>query len=271
MKPFRTPAPWLAAFRGSHLIQLDFYDGNRNLINIWLPELWKEDSGQKGSTKSHEASVKAALSSVLDRTEDRRFYVEDGRLITTYEMKTRFKLRGEILPIENGVSMKLSLTNLSNNNINPSIASVCVQFAAAPSFADSLLDRYFYVSRGKIVFVKGPYLNSPHPNSQENHVWFFGTSPDERFVHNPQPDSNFIGLTSKDSNWVAGLNWNSSTRIWGNCHPSMSCIHSDPHFEQIAPLETAKSTGVLFLMEGQPEDCVARFKEEFGNQYISEL
>lgn len=241
MKPFKKPANWLAPIRASHLIQLDTYTDTRNFIHIWLPEGY--GTLQDGCC-------------VLDRTEDRRFFMEGETLVTTLELPDRFFLRGEVAPIEDGVSMKISVTNLSKETIPENRAGVCIQFAAAPSFADSVLERYFYISSGGIARPTPPlrYLD-------ENHAWFWGTAPD--FPHNPAPDFPFIGLESNNGRWVVGHAWDSSRKVWGNCHASISCIHADPWLAAIPPSETASSEGVLYFMDGKAEDCLARYRREF--------
>jgi hypothetical protein len=257
MKPFKTPASWLAPIRAAHLVQLDFYDGQRNFIHIWLPEGWFPQKGEDEFLRSPATRLGSAMCCVLDRTEDRRFFEEEGTLVTTFE-DSRVRMRGEVSPIEDGVALSLSLTNLSDTPIGPSLANVCVQFAAAPSFADPLLERYFYVSGGTIVHVNRPYYNF-----EENHTWFFGTAPDTRFPHNPPADYGFVGLASKDGEWVAGHGWDSSKKVWGNCHPSLACFHSDPEFGKVNPGQTLVSKGVLYIMRGSPEECSARYDREF--------
>lgn len=242
MKPFPKPADWLAPIRASYLIQLDSYTETRNFIHIWLPEGY--GSLQDGCC-------------VLDRTEDRRFHMEGDILVTTLEVAGRFRLRGEVGPIEDGVNLRIAVTNISSETLVENRAGVCIQFAAAPSFADSALERYFYVAGGKITRPRPPLRHL-----DENHAWFWGTAPG--FPHNPAPDFPFIGLESRDGCWVVGHGWDSSRNVWGNCHPSISCIHADPWLPAIAPSETVLSSGVLYFMRGNAEDCVARYGREFA-------
>jgi len=243
VKPFRTPALWLAPIRASHLIQLDVYTDTRNFVHIWLPEGYGKPP--------HSCTV-------LDRTEDRRFRMEGDRLVTCFSDAGNLALRGEVWPIEDGVGLSLAVTNLSDDALPPCSASVCVQFAAAPSFVDTRLERYFYVHDGDVCHVKPPYVNY-----EDNHAWFYGTAPREEFLHNPAPDFAFVGLASKDSRWVAGMGWDTSETVFGNCHPSISCIHADPEFGRLQPGETALCRGVLYIMPGTALDCIARFRDEF--------
>jgi hypothetical protein len=243
MKPFNTPAPWLAPIRASHLIELDFYTGERNLVHVWLPEDYGEDPFRTG---------------VLDRTEDRRFKMEGDTLVSTFDAPGLLSLRATVDPLEDGIAMSLSITNHSQQTLPAAVANVCVQFASAPTFRDTLLERYFYVSGGAITYFKRPYYNY-----EDNHVWFYGHAPDERFLHNPEPDLGFIGLASHDGKYVAGMGWDSTRILIGNCHGSIACIHADPYLRDIAPLATGSTRGVLYLMKGKPKDCVGRFKAEF--------
>jgi len=246
MKPFKTPASFLAPIRASHLIQLDVYTNTRNFIHIWLPEVYGKCPNE---------------CSVLDRTEDRRFHMEGDTLVTTLTRPGSFEFHGEVCPIEDGVGMRLSVTNLSTEYLSESIAGVCVQFAAAVSFTDTELERYFYVHAGQVNYIKPPYQDY-----ENGHAWFWGTAPNETFAHNPKPDFGFVGLASADGKWVVGHGWDASRVICGNCHPSVSCIHADPFFESIAPGETASTAGVLYIMEGSPESCVERFRCEFRGE-----
>ncbi|HUT73582.1 MAG TPA: hypothetical protein VM221_01955 [Armatimonadota bacterium] len=238
MRPFRPPLFGEAPIRASHLIQLDYYTDTRNFIHMWLPESY-------------------GGSFLLARTEDRRFHTEGDTLVTTFEMPDRFRLRGEVYPIEDGVGLRLAVTNVGSAELPAGPAGVCIQFAAAPSFADSALERYFYVAGGEIVFVKPPFANN------ENYVWFYGTAPSPQFIHNPEPDYPFIGLASKDGRWAAGHAFDTARGIGGNCHPCISCLHAGPNFDAIEPGQTAVSEGVLYLMPGSAADCAARFEREF--------
>ena len=95
MRPFPTPtAPWmqLAPIRAGHYVQLDVYTDTRNIVHIWLPEGYGNDP--------HNCSIP-------DRTEDRRFHMEEESLVTTFNKPDGFDLRGEVSPIEDGVSLKL--------------------------------------------------------------------------------------------------------------------------------------------------------------------
>lgn len=246
MKPFKTPAAFLAPIRASHMVQLDVYTDTRNFIHIWLPENYGK--------APHDCCT-------FDRTEDRRFRMEGDTLVTTLTEDGRFDIRGEVAPIEDGVALALSITNLSSESFPASMAGVCIQFAAAASFVDTELQRYFYVHDERITTIKPPY-----EDYDNGHAWFWGTAPREPFQHNPAPDFGFVGLQSVDGKWVVGHGWKSARTICGNCHPSTSCMHADPFFDAISPGDTACARGVLYIMKGTPQTCLDRFCVEFLNE-----
>tara|TARA_B100000809_G_scaffold237132_1_gene256677 strand:+ start:1632 stop:2372 length:741 start_codon:yes stop_codon:yes gene_type:complete len=243
MKPFKTPAAFLAPIRASHLVQLDVYTDTRNFIHIWLPENYGKPP--------HDCCT-------FDRTEDRRFRMEGDTLVTTLIREGSFEIRGEVAPIEDGVGLTLSVTNLSSEALPGSVAGVCIQFAAAASFVDTELKRYFYVHDDRITAIHPPY-----EDYDKGHAWFWGTAPREEFQHNPSPDFGFVGLESADGKWVVGHGWDSARTICGNCHPSISCIHADPFFDALPPGEAVSSHGVLYIMEGTATTCLERFRREF--------
>ena len=62
---------------------------------------------------------------------------------------------------------------------------------------------------------------------------------------------------------MVGHGWDTSRNIFGNCHPAIMGMCANPMMDAIEPGHTAESTGVLYIMEGTPEECVARFRHEF--------
>jgi hypothetical protein len=196
----------------------------------------------------------------FDRVEDRRFFLDGDTMVTTVAIPGSFTLRGEIIPIDDGVKLRIAVTNLSEQTLPESPAIVCIQCAAAPSFADPLLERYFYVSGGEIVYFQPPY--------EDVGARLFSTighqvGPREQFWHNPEPDFPFIGMQSTDGRWVLGHSWKTSRAIWGNCHPAIACLHADPMIAAIAPGDTFGTFGVLYVMQGTPAECVNRFRQDF--------
>ncbi|MCJ8329087.1 MAG: hypothetical protein HRT89_05965 [Lentisphaeria bacterium] len=243
MKPFKTAANFLAPIRAANLIQLDVYTDTRNFIHIWLPENYGKSPND---------------CCTFDRSEDRHFFMDGDTQVNTLTRPGIFEIRGEVIPIENGVDLKLTISNLSDEPLPESIAGVCIQFAAAPSFTDTTLERYFYVHEDEITFAQPPYQDYDH-----GHAWFWGTLPNETHKHNPPAELGFIGLASRDGNWVIGHGWENGSSICGNCHPTIACIHADPLMPEIPPGETVSTKGVLYIMEGNPESCLERYRNEF--------
>jgi hypothetical protein len=250
MKPFHAPpVGTLSALpiRAAHFVQLAVLTDTTNHIHIALPECY--------GTPPH-------TSRTFDRVEDRRFFLDGDRLVSMYRKEGSFTIRGEVIPIENGVKLHLAITNHSEIIFPEMPAVVCIQCAAAPSFADPQLERYFYLAGGQIVYFKPPY-----DDAGTGQVRLFSTTgqqvgPKERFLQNPEPDIAFIGLRSRDGNWVLGQYWETSRTIWGNCHPAIACLHADPLIPSLTPNETAETSGMLYIMPGTPEDCLARFQKD---------
>jgi hypothetical protein len=253
MKPFKPQqigTKQALPIRASQFIQLAVQTdiANQNLIHMLLPAAYGQEP---------------YVCRYFDRVEDRRFFLEGETLVTTFTKKESLAIRGEVSPIEDGVATRLAITNLSDVVFPEMQAIVSVQVAAAPSFADSELERYFYVSGGKVVYFKRPYDDAGTGQTRLFSTTGHRVGPKELFPHNPEPDFTFIGLQSRDGKWVVGHGWKTGQEIFGNCHPALSAISASPVMPSIAPGETAEVSGVLYIMQGTPEDCVARFKTEF--------
>jgi hypothetical protein len=247
MKPF-TPqqigTKQALPIRASQFIQLAVQTdiASTNLIHVLLPAVYGKEPH---------------VCRYFDRVEDRRFFLEEETLITTFTKEGSLAIQGEVSPIKDGVAMSLAISNLSDVVFPEMQAIVSIQFAAAPTFADPDLERYFYVSGNQVVYFKHPH--DVHLFSTTGHK----VGPKELFHHNPEPDFTFIGLQGKDSKWVVGHGWETGQEIFGNCLPALSAVSASPVMPSIAPGKTAKVSGMLYIMQGSPEDCVARFTTEF--------
>jgi hypothetical protein len=254
MKPFRPQQIGTLQslpIRASQFIQLAALTDTTNLIHMLLPAAYGQEP--------HRCLY-------CDRVEDRRFFQEGDALVTTLTKAGSFTIRGELHPVEDGMTMQLAVTNRSEEAFPSQAAVVSVQCAAAPSFADSKLERYFYRSGGKVVYFQLPYDDGGTGQTRLFSTTGNQVGPKELFHHNPAPDVTFIGLQSRDCQWVVGYGWESGADIFGNCLPALSAMSANPRVPDIAPGETAVVSGAFYLMQDSPDACVHRFMTEFLNR-----
>ena len=148
MKPF--PAPPVGRMpalpiRAAHFMQLAVLTDTLNHIHIACPEWYGKEPH---------------ICITFDRVEDRRFFMDGDTMVTAVTIPGSFTLRGEIVPIDDGVKLRLSVTNLSETILPESPAVVCVQCAAAPSFADPLLETVLHdqAAGGAVKVVVFPFF-----------------------------------------------------------------------------------------------------------------
>ncbi len=239
---FRPGFPGDYPVRPANLLQIDWFASTRNMINLWLPEaIGCRNLGTLLFILHEDVGFR------FERTAEghwRHTLVKPGCL--SFEAVTK--------EIPSGLAMELAVTNLGGRDWESADAGICTQFHAAPDFYDPERRRTFYLSGGKMRMMTGP-VNS----TAEDACRFYGPT---RQDHYPPADAGFIGIASADGHHTAATWWEGAETVWGNAHPATLCIHSDPRFGDVPAGATIRRRGHLYLMDGSPEDALARFLRE---------
>ena len=240
--PFARGFPTDWPIRPGNQIQLDWRATTRNVIYLWMPENVGRRNGKLLAILREEASYR------FER-------IGEDRWRHVFEKPGVLRLEGLIEPIEDGIAMSLTLTNLSAEKWEEVGAGVCVQFHAAPDFRDPERGRTFYLSGGKLRTLE----HSAITTSGDGACRFYGAG---RSPECPPADASFIGIASVDGRHVAATWWEGAQGAGGNCHPATLCIHSNPGFGDIAAGVSVTRRGRLYLMPGTPADALARFRRD---------
>jgi len=241
-KPFKRGYPDDLPIRPANLIQLDWHASTRNMINIWMPE--------SVSSSSHGTLV------MILREPVNYHFTRTGEDCWSYwfEKPGVLRLEGGLGAIEGGVAMALEVRNLSGQLWYDVSAGICVQLHAAPDFYDPNRERTFYLSGGRLRTMEGPCKETTAGA-------FYGP---RLFPDYPEADVGFMGIRSEDNRYVVASWWESASTVWGNAHRATLCIHTNPEYQDIAPGESKRRRGRLYLMAGTPEDALERFKADSG-------
>jgi len=234
------PVPFTPGFPGdwpvrpANFLQLDWQAHTRNFIHIWLPEGVAIPGGD------------AVF--ILREVVDFRFTLPEPELwVVSYEKSGVIALRGECRAITEGVALALAITNLSETAWEETRPGVCVQLAAAPDFADPALERTVSVTDGRLC-----------PMAPPEHVGLTA-----HYHPSAPPTENFIAVASRLPGFVIAQWWEGPPiSVGGNSHPSIACLHAQPAFGRIAPGETVRREGRLYLMPGTVEEAYQRYVAE---------
>lgn len=217
--------------RQSHLVELDWMADQRNIVRTWVPE--------------NVVCVRQGIIVMVIREDvDPRWHrSEDGALCSVLNLPGRCRIEAALRSIRDGVDLTLTLTNLGEAAWQDTWAAVCTQFVAAPDFADFGRERTFIWRRGEQVLCgKGHFTEAAGPDGA---------------------DPGFMAALSRSGRYVAATGWDRVKSVGGNDQDSISCIHSNPSFGDVASGEAVTRRGRIYMMPGTPEDALARYREDF--------
>jgi len=78
----------------------------------------------------------------------------------------------------------------------------------------------------------------------------------------PDPPANgLIGCFSFDDRWLLATAWNRTQELFQGVYV---CLHADPHVGGLAPGQTKKVRGKLYLLKNDPAALLKRYQRDFG-------
>ena len=75
------------------------------------------------------------------------------------------------------------------------------------------------------------------------------------------PVNGLIGCFSKDGRWILATAWDRTHELFQGVY---TCLHADPHVGGLAPGETKRVHGKLYLFEGDANLLLRRYERDFG-------
>ncbi len=76
-----------------------------------------------------------------------------------------------------------------------------------------------------------------------------------------QPVNGLIGCFSFDDQWLLATAWDRTHELFQGVYV---CLHADPHVGGLAPGETKKVRGKLYLLKNDPAALLKRYERDFG-------
>ena len=76
-----------------------------------------------------------------------------------------------------------------------------------------------------------------------------------------QPVNGLIGCFSADDQWLMATAWDKTHELFEGVYV---CLHADPHVGGLAPGETKKIRGKLYLMKNDVKTLLKRYERDFG-------
>jgi len=76
-----------------------------------------------------------------------------------------------------------------------------------------------------------------------------------------QPVNGLIGCFSFDDQWLLATAWDRTHELFQGVYV---CLHADPHVGGLAPGETKKVRGKLYLLKNDPAALLKRYQRDFG-------
>jgi len=196
---------------------------------------------------------------------------------TSAQMKSDW-LKMNINATENGADLTLEITNTSDHDW-PEIAAIIPCFNPGPPKQDSLRNLIFldeehehtyFLAKDGLELIKGEFPREIHFNhkfDEKINAWEKERE-DGKFVFDEKwPTSKrdaHAGLLvreSDDSSWVMGIAWESYISAQG--HNPWNCMHLSVRVGPLKKGETNTIRGKIYLIKGNKEDCLKKFREDF--------
>ncbi|MFM1551464.1 MAG: hypothetical protein ACKJSG_18825 [Lentisphaeria bacterium] len=224
---FKPGFPGDLAVRPAHALQLDMWVTERNFIDIWLPEGVLSDDNE------------TEWFLLREFTDLRWQYDADGGWRSCFEKPGHCSVLATATSRDDGVDLRLQVTNLSDRVWPRTRAPVCVQLAAAPDFRDPALERTCFVAGGSPKAFRADQVERVYPGG----CHFYGNMAGPR----PTGDVSEIRVASRCGRWHLAHGFETADGVGGNCHESICCIHADPLLGELQPGQCGEATGWIRL------------------------
>lgn len=212
--------------------------------------------------------------------------IEDGRCSWSWTFKQGFQLDFSAAPEADSVLVKYTLRNDGKEALERVQVILCLPTMGAPTFYPGtpeearqgnqgrkartgrhdytqLYERAYLWSKGqKFTFA------SAKLGRDEKHIAFMrqGEEPFQWswFVNSEETfDVPLLAIESHDKKHALALGFEKAIWTCTNCGDGRACVHLFPYLGRIAPGKSVTVAGRIYLMEGGPDDVLARFKKDF--------
>ncbi len=172
--------------------------------------------------------------------------------------------------IEDGARIELVITNRSDHDW-PALAAIIPCFNPGPrairslGFSDDEHIRTYFLGPSGLE----PLLTQEIHFRPELRPLLNQASPSGRFVFThkwPNGPDNAVGgiliRESADGQWVTGIAWEDFVSVQG--HNPWKCMHLSVRVGPLPRGQTKTVRGRIYLFQGNREDCLAKYRKDFG-------
>ena len=237
--PFRKGYAADLPIRPCHSWVMNWLADTNNFIRLWLPE--------------NLAANKRLLLMISREPLNVGWSLEGERWQSSMHLLNRMRVEAQITPAEEAADLVLQVTNLSNEDWKQAFCGVCLQLAAAPDFADPMLERTYYPVEGVLGLVE----RKGRPR------WATIS-----LVDRQRSDEGFIAVASKSGKHTIAVGWTQVHALSGNNEACLCCIHADPQLGDVLKGHTARARGRVYFMSGTPQEAYERYRKDL--QYLTE-
>ena len=185
-----------------------------------------------------------------------------------------YRVEIELTPSPDSVAVRTALTNLSAWDWVDTYVNFCVRLLKVPMFFDETGDRtiVFFPDGPKTTTQTKRHLSDDPTAAGQYYLppgrWMEVTDEGLHVLDRGGvcPDRVANGLVvrlGKDGKSLLATCWRHTHHVWAGTAPAReNCIHSDPHFGDMAPRQTVVREGHVYLMQAGVEQVARRAARE---------
>lgn len=198
---------------------------------------------------------------------------EDGRRATICSVGDRRQIKMEVEAVADGANLLLTATNTTDYKW-PEIAAICPCFFPGSSdwrftnppmydcFRDEERGDSYFLGADRMELLNNLDLHANHRLRPQVDRWIGAYEPDPYWtLANGDAYAGLMVRESKDGRWVAGIGW--ERFVSAQAHNPLRCMHLSVRLGPLAPGQTRTVRGKIYLFEGNKEDCLIRFLNDF--------
>jgi hypothetical protein len=226
-------------------------------VEIW----WLEAFCRKGSTKRvwNETTIPHQTELVSASTDGKRLQLKST---VGPSVEVRHSLRAS----KDEVDFRLELKNHSDQPVDVEWLEPCIR---VNKFTGR--DQKNYPSRCFIFTDRGLTMLDQMPRNEEavyrggqvyvpNRISLDDVNP--RPISPVRPVNALMGCISADNKYLLATAWDRTQHLFQGV---IVCIHNDPHVGGLAPRQTKRLHGKLYIMQNDPEALQRRYRRDFGS------
>ncbi len=182
-------------------------------------------------------------------------------------------------PESDGLRIDWTIKNLSSKTWFYSAGTVCMRSHEAPLFFDPTLERTYLHAEDRWIALQDVVRNP-------GNLWFLppGKEPcnlmrpliekgNWSVVDSIQPDEAIMAILSSDGRWVLAQAWHEARYMISNTglDRMYACTDVSPFLGDIAPGQTVRIRGKIYIFRGGLDDLVIQYKADLKNKKINRI